>query len=260
MLRTLIVLGAIGSGGAAAWISTTMIASQPLPSVVVAEQPIPRVEILVADRDLPAGAVLRPGDLRWQSWPEELLLAGAMRRDAQPGAPEAFSGQMVRIALTAGEPLRADKLIQAQGGYLSVLLEPGKRAVAVRISVESTAGGFIMPNDHVDVLRTFSRQGPSGQSEMVSETILSNVRVLAIDQSTDTRNSETVLGKTATLELEASEVEIVTAGEASGLLSLALRAFADNAEERRIMHQPVAAAPTTIRISRGGVVEQVDLR
>lgn len=260
MLRTLIVLGAIGSGGAAAWISSTMTAPQPLPTVVVAEQPVPRVEILVADRDLLPGSVLRPADLRWQSWPEELLMEGVVRRDAQPNASETFSGQMARVALLAGEPLRADRLIHAQGGFLSVLLEPGKRAVAVRISVESTAGGFIMPNDHVDVLRTFSRQGPSGQSEMVTETILTNVRVLAIDQSTDTRNSETVLGRTATLELEADEVEIVTAGEASGLLSLALRAFADNAEERKIVRQEIKAAPTTIRISRGGIVEQVDLR
>lgn len=260
MLRTLIVLGAIGSGGAAAWMSITTNTPQPLPTVVVAEQPVPRIEVLVADRDLLPGTVLRPSDLRWQSWPDDLVLTGAVRRDEQPDAPEAFSGQMARIALTAGEPLRADRLIHTQGGFLSVLLEPGKRAVAVRISVESTAGGFIMPNDHVDVLRTFSRQGPSGQSEMVSETILTNVRVLAIDQSIDTPNNETVLGKTATLELEADEVEIVTAGEASGLLSLALRAFADNAEERTIVRQPISAAPTTIRISRGGVVEQVDLR
>jgi pilus assembly protein CpaB len=98
--------------------------------------------------------------------------------------------------------------------------------MAVRISAESTAGGFILPNDRVDVLRS------DGKS-MVSQTILSNVRVLAIDQVVDDANKNdsskaNVIGKTATLELDPSQAEIITAAQAAGTLSLSLRSAADN--------------------------------
>lgn len=257
MLRILILIFAIGAGGTAAWVSMNAHSSPPPPTV---EIPAPQriAQVLVAAIPLEPAATLTTEHMRWQDWPEDLLVDGFIVRTHQPDAPEEFAGKLTRIDLAAGEPIRAEKLILSQGGFLSVTLDPGKRAVAVRISAESTAGGFIMPNDRVDVLRTFSRPGVTGQSQMISETILRNVRVLAIDQTTDTHGSETVLGKTATLELESSEVEIIVAGEASGQLSLSLRSFADNHDSQRIVEKP--APEPSVRIYRGGVLEEVDQR
>ncbi len=260
MLRIAILLLALGAGGAAAWVATS-VTPVPRQSAVALPPPQPTAEVLVAAGPLVPGAVLKPEDMRWQSWPENALVEGFVVRTSQPDAPEAFTGQLTRVDFAPGEPIRAEKLILGKGGFLSVMLDPGKRAVAVRISAESTAGGFIMPDDRVDVLRTVSLPGESGQSRMVSETILRNVRVLAIDQNTDNRTSGAVLGKTATLELETDEVEIVVAGEASGLLSLSLRSFADNDVVPPIVAAPAAkpAAKPTVRIFRSGSVEQVEL-
>lgn len=257
MLRILILIFAIGAGGAAAWVSSN-VQNSPPPAPV--EIPVPQriAHVLVAATPLEPGSMLTTENMRWQSWPEDLLVDGFIVQAKEPDAIEQFTGKLTRIDLGSGEPIRAEKLILGQGGFLAFILDPGKRAVAVRISAESTAGGFIMPNDRVDVLRTFSRPGPTGQAQMVSETILRNVRVLAIDQTTDTQGSETVLGKTATLELKASEVEIIVAGEASGLLSLSLRSFADNHDDQRVVETP--EQKPSVRINRGGVLEQVELR
>jgi pilus assembly protein CpaB len=99
--------------------------------------------------------------------------------------------------------------------------------VAIRVSAESTAGGFILPNDRVDVIQTVSRQGQQGAVDNVSKTILTNIRVLAIDQKEDVKDP-VLVGKTATLELDAEQTETIAAGQATGALSLALRSVADN--------------------------------
>lgn len=255
MLRMIILLIAIGSGGVAAWISMTMTAAPPAP---VISQVDPTADILVAANALSPGAALGVTDMHWQSWPADRLVDGFVVRSNQPNAMNQYTGYLTRNPLAVGEPIRAESLLQSEGGFMAVMLDPGLRAVAVRVSAESTAGGFILPNDRVDVLRTQSVQGPTGQTQMQSETILRNIRVLAIDQTTDTRMDGSVLGKTATLELQSAEVEIVVAAEASGLLSLSLRSYADNADGPRIVAAP-APAPT-VRILRGGVVQESELR
>ncbi len=265
MLRSAILIGALGAGGAAAWVALTMTPSPPAPSVTL-QVPQSTAQVLVAAGQLRPGAVLKPDDMRWQSWPEDALVEGLVVRASQPDAPAAFAGQLTRTDLAAGEPIRADRLVRGQGGLLSVMLASGKRAIAVRISAQNTAGGFIMPGDRVDVVRTFSRPDASGQSRMVSETILRNIRVLAIDQSTENLGEGAVLGQTATLELDAVQVELVVAGEAMGMLSLSLRSFADNDETPQIEEAPAQASVLTpsrtppVRIFRSGSIEQVDLR
>jgi len=133
------------------------------------------------------------------------------------------------------------------------MLPPGKRAVAVRITAENTAGGFILPNDRVDVLHTLgSLDKPEGQKDYTTRTILSNITVLAIDQTLDERNKErdekskaksAAVGKTATLELDPRQAELLIAAEAAGTLSLALRSTADNAE---IIPAPLKAAAQAV--------------
>jgi pilus assembly protein CpaB len=131
-----------------------------------------------------------------------------------------------------------------ESGFLSAILPSGKRAAAVRVTAQSTAGGFILPNDRVDVVHT----GASGDNT-VSQTILRNIRVLAIDQTVEERDGErVVVGKTATLELDPAQVEIITAAETSGTVSLALRSMADVGEEDDTEHRRTGI----VRIFRSG--------
>lgn len=263
MLRAAIVIGALAAGGAAAWVATKSTTSAPPPPVSM-QEPTATAEVLVAASSLSPGIVLKPQDMRWQIWPEQALAEGFVIRSVQPDAPAAFAGQMPRSGVAAGEPIRADRLVHGTGGFLAVMLTAGKRAIAVRTSAQTTAGGFVMPGDRVDVLRTFSRPDATGTARMVSETLLQNIRVLAIDQATESAGEGSVLGQTATLELDASQVEAVIAGEAMGLLSLSLRSFADNDEAPALVQSPlpiqIPSRTPPVRIFRGGVVEQVDLR
>lgn len=261
MLRSAILIGALASGGAAAWVSTAMTAAPPAarPEVLAATVPqsAATTQVLVAAGPLAPGAILAPENLLWQDWPEDAVSEGFILRSAQPDAQTFFAGQITGSDLAVGEPIRVERLVRGDGGFLSVTLAPGKRAVAVRVSAQSSAGGFIMPGDRVDVVRTFSMTNSAGVSQMVSETILQNVGVLAIDQSTLNRGEGALLGETATLELDAAQVETVVASEAMGMLSLSLRSFADYDDVPRVAE--AATQASTVRIFRSGIVEEVVL-
>jgi pilus assembly protein CpaB len=151
----------------------------------------------------------------------------------------------------AGEPIREVKLARPESGFLSAILPSGKRAVAVRISAQNTAGGFILPNDRVDVVQTVTQQAaPDAPVENVSRTMLTNIKVLAIDQTIDELNGEpVVVGKTATLELDPAQVEQITAAEAGGALSLSLRSATDTDEVAAAVNDRQSGS---IRIFRSG--------
>jgi len=224
LLRVVLLIGALGAGGVAAWV---VIAARPEPVTKVVVEPGPAMQdVLVAAGDLPPAQTLTKENLRWQPWPQNAMNSVYLTKSSRADAIEALAGSVVRNHMVAGEPIREANLIPRHAGYLATVLPPGKRAMAVRISAESTAGGFILPNDRVDVLHSDGRNP-------ISHTILSNVRVLAIDQVVDdtTKNDNSkanVIGKTATLELDPSQAEILTAAQAAGTLSLALRSAADN--------------------------------
>jgi pilus assembly protein CpaB len=182
-------------------------------------------EILVAKADLPAGKKISPQDFEWQVWPATAASKKFIHK-SHADIINKLSGQTVRIPFVAGEPIREAKLVNAKGaGYMAAILPPGMRAVSTRISPETGAGGFILPNDHVDVILSRRSQGREAQS---SETILSNVRVLAIDQTVQEKNGQkVVVGKTATLELPPRGVETLEMAQQLGSLSLALRSISD---------------------------------
>jgi pilus assembly protein CpaB len=262
MLRIVLVIFALAAGGAAAWVAVLM-RSEPAPvTTMIQEKAPPTQDVLVATTDLGAGRRLIKENMRWQSWPESALNPAYITRSARPDALETLADSYVRNRMSAGEPIRDENLLPATGGFLSTLLSAGKRAVGVRVTAESTAGGFILPNDRVDVLLTVTPQGQSEDSQGASQnspssgtalsagpattrqrlpftrTILRNVPVLAIDQSVDDRSLEektkakaAIVGRTATLELDSRQAEILTAGEATGTISLALRSVADNSEK-----------------------------
>jgi pilus assembly protein CpaB len=227
MLRIFVLLIALGAGGLCGWL---LLSAKPAPQAVAAPAPeIKTVDVLVASADLAMGQVLSEKDLRWHPWPAEAVSAAYISRSSKPDAPGTLKGSMVRVRFVAGEPIQEEKLSRLQAGMLATMLPAGKRAVAIRVSAESTAGGFIVPNDRVDVIRTVTRPGSKGEPTSTGTTILSNIRVLAIDQKADEAKDQAVyVGKTATLELDAEQAEIITASQAMGSLSLALRSFADS--------------------------------
>jgi pilus assembly protein CpaB len=186
------------------------------------------VDVLVAAGDLLPAQTLTNENWRWQPWPQNAMNSVYLTKASRPDAIDALAGSVIRNHMAAGEPIREENFTPRHAGYLATVLPAGKRAMAVRVSAESTTGGFILPNDRVDVLHS------DGKSP-VSHTILSNVRVLAIDQVVDDANKNengkaNVIGKTATLELDPSRAEILTAAQAGGTLSLSLRSAADNNE------------------------------
>jgi pilus assembly protein CpaB len=227
----LAVLGvAILSGGGAAMMMQGGEPSPPPPVV----QAVKMSDVLVAAGDLPMGHTLRASDLRWQSWPADSVPAGYIIRSQDPGALEQTAGSIARSSLFGGEPIRREKLIKSDGsGFMAALLPSGMRAVAISIDNRgaTSAGGFILPNDRVDVLRTYRDEEASrsaGGEVHLTETILTNVRVLAIGQNIQERSAEkAVTGETATLELTPAQAEAVTLAQKVGQLSLALRSVAD---------------------------------
>jgi len=218
-----------------------------------APPPRPVAQVLVAKRDLPIGTRLTAADLSWQAWPADALNASFVTDGAAPALPaqmpdkavqkaarvatdvisaqgpmQAFEGAIVKEALAAGEPVVARKVVRAgQSGFMAVVLQPGMRAMALPINAETAAGGFILPGDRVDVMQ--SRQTGDGNNKtFVTEILMRNVRVLAIDQSIEPgKDAKTIVGGVATLEIPASDTEVMARGKAQGEIQLALRSYAD---------------------------------
>lgn len=258
MFRILILLISLAAGGAAAWLALNMQTPATGPAKMTLLQTPPKVgeEVLVASADLVQGQALSQENIHWQSWPDHAINPGFIRRSARPDALDALKESVVRSHFVAGEPIREEKLADAGSGFLSAILPSGKRAIGVRVTAENTAGGFILPNDRVDVIHTVAEDKGGGQTVNVSRTILANVRVLAIDQKADETSGDAVaIGKTATLELTPKETETIAAAEASGLLSLALRSTADNDE----VPSPNQDRNRLVRIIRSGQVQTVEI-
>ena len=201
-----------------------------------------RPTCLVAAGDLVQGQALDEKSLRWQSWPKDAVSPGFISREAKPEAVTSLTGVLVRSHFVSGEPIREEKLSRGPAGMLAAMLPSGKRAVAIRVSAESTAGGFILPNDRVDVDSEHLQFG-GGKPEHRSRTLLRNIRVLAVDQKADeTKGQLVVVGKTATLEVIPTDAEIIASASAAGTLSLALRSIADLDEK------PIVAQDSSVNV------------
>ncbi len=255
----------------------------------------PMAKVLVAAKDLQPGQRLTEADLAWKDWPVDevnpafitdgstpLPAAEAAAADAaRPagavasvtraandlatgGAKADYVGSVVREPILAGEPIVSRKIVRAgDSGYMAAYLEPGMRAMAIRVTVETAAGGFILPGDRVDVLltreTTLSNIGSQegDRSKFTSSTVMQNVKVLAIDQSTRAGDDEqAVVGATATLELGPRDAEALALAKSEGELSLVLRSYADTGgPSGRVA--PVARQSSAVRIYRGGAPEVV---
>ncbi len=201
---------------------------------VETEVEVSEVDVLVAVRDFRVGEVITPQDLAWAPWPEESANPEYLTLSANPDAFTDISGNVVRIPIFASEPILPQKIVErGDAGVMSALVNPGMRAVSVEISAESAAGGFILPDDRVDVILTHDVELLTGNGiteEIESTIILENVRVLAIDQRVAQEDGvQTAIGQTATLELSPEDAGLVAFGERKGVLSLALRSLTDAA-------------------------------
>jgi pilus assembly protein CpaB len=241
MLRIALLILALAAGGGAAYVALQL-SRDPVPDKATTARPTTAMQdVLVAATDLGLGQALTKENMRWVSVPENTLGPGDIVRSARPDALDGLTNWLVRSRIGAGEPIRDAKLIPSTGSFLATVLPSGMRAVAVRISAENTAGGFILPGDRVDVLVTaaplIGANGTQRTNMHVTRTILSNVLVLAIDQTVDDKSKDDkdkgkagVIGHTATLELDPLQVEQLATAQAMGAISLALRSVADNGE------------------------------
>jgi pilus assembly protein CpaB len=229
--RTIVLAIALIAGCVAAYLAS---GPEQAPPPQAAVQQLPTADVLVARGEIQLGDKLTPGQLQWQSWTMESASNSFIRRSERPDAINQLTGSIARSPFLSGEPIREQKLGKADGsGFMAAILPSGMRAVSTEISPESGAGGFILPNDRVDVVLTKREKVASSdgkQADLVtSQVVISNVRVLAIDQTPRERDGQTaVVGRTATLEVKADEVGVLAKARAGGVLSLALRSIADN--------------------------------
>src|SRR5215203_2753807 len=229
----ILVLGiALAAGGAAAFLVGSDDEKKPEAPLAPVVQQLPTVDVLIAKGDIGMGTAVSADNFTWQAWPETTTGDSYVTRKSRPNAIEELGGAITRAPFTAGEPIREAKLIRANGaaGYMAAILPSGMRAVSTEISPETGAGGFILPNDRVDVI--LSRRPKDNDSKnappATSETILTNVRVLAIDQTVEEKNGQrVVVGKTATLEIAPRQAETLALSRQLGSLTLALRSLAD---------------------------------
>ncbi|MEH6475058.1 MAG: Flp pilus assembly protein CpaB [Sneathiella sp.] len=187
------------------------------------------VKILVAAADLPAGTLVREDHLKWQEWPEaddleEMYVVENVR------TADEFYGTVVRQGVSSGEPISDNRMVRpGQQGFLAAVLDPGTRAISINVDETAGIAGFVFPGDRVDVILTLEvMQGTSETSipHHASETILTNVRVVAMDQSTDDQTQEASVRSIATLEVSPKEVEVISVSRELGRLSLSLRSIA----------------------------------
>jgi pilus assembly protein CpaB len=253
--RIIVLVIAIAAGGIAALLAGRSEPPPPATPTPVAQ--FDTSDVLVASGDIGLGHAISPQELRWQAWPSEAINDNFIRRTNRPDAIEQVAGSITRQPFLSGEPIREAKLIKGKGsGFMSAILPQGMRAVSTKIEAETGAGGFILPNDRVDVIVTRrDREGEKAGGEgAVSDTILHNVRVLAIDQQVEEKNGQkVVVGKTATLEVSPRQAEVLTRAREAGTISLSLRALVDSEETQELAEERNTGRRTGVNVVRFGV-------
>lgn len=224
-----IVLGIAFVSAAGAALLARNLVSAPSPERVVEERLINTTKILVAAQPIKIGSLVSGSQLKWQEWPRNAINSAYVSVAKNKNARKDYEKSIARATFQVGEPINVHKLIKAnQGGVMAAILSPGMRAISTKIKEATSAGGFILPNDRVDVILS-RKVKAQGETRYVSSTILTNVRVLAIGQNIEQqKGQQSAIGKTATLELSRSQSETLALAESMGDLSLALRSMAEN--------------------------------
>ena len=281
----MVILGvaAVAAIGLALMLRTLVVPHNNATPAVVVRANSPTVRVLVASHDLAVGERLSEGDMTWQPWPAEAMnvsfitdgapmttrpstaLGGLIKATTTAAgdiaasggsAMQALKGAVVRDPLFKGEPIVRGKVVFAgEGGYMSVRLDPGMRAVAVPVSAETGAGGFIQPGDRIDLIESRADTGQKNGPGYLTQTIVSNAKVLAVDQTTGpAKNGQSIVGATITLEVPAIAAPMVAEARARGGVMLALRSYADTAGGASLGGGSVGVGG--VRLFKGGEMSQ----
>jgi len=226
----LLLLVAVGLAGGTAILARAWLAAQRAAEIAEASPlalPAPSKSVLIARADVRRGQILKPEDLSWQIWPEGVLDKNYVVLGTR--TPESFAGWVARNPVAAGEPITEAKIIApGNRGFLAAVLRPGMRAMSVPVTITSGISGFIFPGDQVDLMITHgipTGTGSGGYEHKAAETVLRDVRVIAIDQRLESKAGEAVVAHTATLEVTPKQTEIIALAGEIGKLSLNLRSL-----------------------------------
>jgi pilus assembly protein CpaB len=265
-IRLIILIVAAGAAILAAFLVKGMSAPTTVTQVVtdqttvVETREVSEVQILVARRDLSVGDLLAPDDFEWAAWPEKNVVEGYRTEEEHPDALEELAGSIVRSKIYEREPILPQKLvIKGDSGVMAALVGPGMRAATVEVSTESASGGFILPDDRVDVILTHEVEIANDDfvvERPVTTTIMSNVRILAVDQvfRQDEVGAESFIANTATLEVSPREAELLALAERMGALSLSLRPWSDTSDRtQRVSRTDLLDVANPYENGKGGV-------
>jgi pilus assembly protein CpaB len=209
----------------------------------------PTRSILVTRGVISRGQILKPADLAWQVWPE----AGIDHSYIQSGSKpiESFAGWVAREPFGPGEPLTEAKIVApGSRGFLAAALRPGMRAVSVPVTTTSGISGFVFPGDQVDILvsQALTTSGGNGPPHKGAETVLHDVRVIAVDQKLDGKAGEAIVAHNVTLEVTPKQAEQIAVATELGKLSLSLRSLAPPPSEESSADSRSDAGPATFTL------------
>jgi pilus assembly protein CpaB len=255
-LRRIIVLliAVIAAGGTAMYARSWIEGQQTIAAVAA---PVPKEakhEVLVADLDLAAGTFVKPQHLRWQRWPTDDVPESYVLRGAR--TEEVMVGAVVRSRIAAGEPITDGAVVKpGDRGFLAAVLNPGMRAVSVPITPTSGNSGLIFPGDRIDLIltQTLVTGDGEGSTRRVSETVLKNIRIIAMGADTGDdaeAGKANEKAKTATLEVTPGQAETVALLTELGKLSLSLRSLAADSEAEGAIPLPAESFTWDRDVSR----------
>ncbi|MDX2276483.1 MAG: Flp pilus assembly protein CpaB [Hyphomonadaceae bacterium] len=231
------------------------------PAEVADASPIGGEQVLVVTRDIPQGAALVPSDIEVRLFPNDSVSPQMINATDNPSAQAEYVGAVTRRPFVQGEPIIQGAVVQpANGGFMAAMLTPGFRAVAIEINNDTAVGGFVQPNDHVDVILTAMVNGAGGREEARSSIVLEDIRVLALNDVVQPQTSGDTPTRTeaqvAVLELSPDDARVLAQADGAGDVSLALRSVE---AETVGMHTPRAQRSTPggggVRIHAFGSVQ-----
>lgn len=242
--KMLFVFAAAAAAGVLVLMLRGLFIGSKKPEVHVAPPPVEVTEILVAASRIDPGKFVNADQLRWQAWPSKIVDATFIRKSNGQSIAAIVDGAVARAPIVEGEPVTMAKIIKAQGaGVMAATIAPGMRALAVPVKIENIAGGFVQPNNRVDVLdvrMASATTATSGIRRIVPQmtallgpsVLAANVRVLAVDQTADGKDQKIVsMVRTVTLELTPEQVQAVVSARSEGDISLALHSLGDDGQE-----------------------------
>jgi pilus assembly protein CpaB len=215
----------------------------------------PAKSVLVARTEIRRGQILRPDEMVWQTWPEGGLDKTYVVMGG-PRTPESFAGWVAKNPIVGGEPISEAKIIApGNRGFLAAVLRPGMRAISVPVTITSGISGFIFPGDQVDLLLTYSVPATESRDKdkkqtydhKAAETVLRDIRVIAIDQRLESKAGEAVPAHTATFEVSAKQTEVILLASEIGKVTLILRPLVPDPAEQATSEPSRAEAPDTDR-------------